>query len=310
MHPGGPRFDHPVTENGYAWWYIDALSDDGRHGITAIGFIGSVFSPYYAWARRRGPADPLNHCALNVAVYTAGSGRWAMTERGSTRVVRDAATLAIGPSAMHWSGDALQISVDERCAPLPRRLRGSIRLMPQTLHTQCFALDEHGRHRWTPFAPRARVEVHFAEPDLEWSGSGYFDSNTGDEPLEDAFAGWTWSRASLPGRTVVLYDTAARGGEARSLALQFAAEAQPIEPPSVAGLPRTRWGLARQTRTDRGQAARVVKTLEDAPFYSRSLLDTQLLGFRGQAVHESLCLDRFRSRWVQCLLPFRMPRLR
>ncbi len=35
------------------WWYVDALSDDGRHGLTLIAFIGSVFSPYYAWARRR-----------------------------------------------------------------------------------------------------------------------------------------------------------------------------------------------------------------------------------------------------------------
>ena len=62
----------PVGRDGYAWWYVDALSDDGQHGLTIIAFIGSVFSPYYAWARRRGPADPLNHCALNVALYGTG----------------------------------------------------------------------------------------------------------------------------------------------------------------------------------------------------------------------------------------------
>ena len=45
------RFDTPVPDGGYAWWYLDALSDDGRHGLTVIAFIGSVFSPYYAWAR-------------------------------------------------------------------------------------------------------------------------------------------------------------------------------------------------------------------------------------------------------------------
>jgi carotenoid 1,2-hydratase len=52
----------------------------------------------------------------------------------------------------------------------------------------------------------------------------------------------------------------------------------------------------------------VRQTLEDAPFYSRSLLQTQLLGSPATAIHESLDLDRFASRWVQCLLPFRMPR--
>ena len=49
-----PRFDRPVPPNGYLWWYLDALSDDGRHGFTIIAFVGSVFSPYYAAARRRG----------------------------------------------------------------------------------------------------------------------------------------------------------------------------------------------------------------------------------------------------------------
>jgi len=33
-----------------------------------------------------------------------------------------------------------------------------------------------------------------------------------------------------------------------------------------------------------------------------------LLGESVTAMHESLSLDRFRARWVQMLLPFRMPR--
>ena len=97
-----PAFDIPVAPGGYAWWYLDALSDDGRHGITVIAFIGSVFSPYYARARRRAGsagADPLNHCAVNVALYNRGAGgarggqRWAMTERGHGQVQRDAHNL-------------------------------------------------------------------------------------------------------------------------------------------------------------------------------------------------------------------------
>ena len=33
-----PPFDTPVPPGGYRWWYLDALSDDGRHGITLIAF--------------------------------------------------------------------------------------------------------------------------------------------------------------------------------------------------------------------------------------------------------------------------------
>jgi hypothetical protein len=31
---GAPRFDQPVAPGGYLWWYVDALSDDGRYGLT------------------------------------------------------------------------------------------------------------------------------------------------------------------------------------------------------------------------------------------------------------------------------------
>ena len=50
------------------------------------------------------------------------------------------------------------------------------------------------------------------------------------------------------------------------------------------------------------------QTLEDAPFYARSVIATRLRGEDVTAVHESLSLDRFRAPWVQAMLPFRIPR--
>ena len=119
---GGPRFDRTVAAGGYAWWYVDALSDDGAHGLTIIAFIGSVFSPYYALARAAaGAADPLNHCALNVALYGERGKRWAMTERGrAARAARRARVCSIGPSALRWDGDRARRSTSTRVAvPLP-----------------------------------------------------------------------------------------------------------------------------------------------------------------------------------------------
>ena len=154
---------------GYVWWYVDALSDDGDHGITVIAFLGSVFSPYYAWARRRGRGDPLRHCALNVALYGTRR-RWAMTERRDAAVQRGADFLAIGPSTLDWDGSTLTIRIDEIAVPLPRRIRGTLRLYPSALETRTLALDAAGLHRWRPIAPCARVEVAMDSPGLSWSG--------------------------------------------------------------------------------------------------------------------------------------------
>jgi carotenoid 1,2-hydratase len=314
----GPRFDIAVAPGGYAWWYLDALSDDGHHGLTVIAFIGSVFSPYYAWARGRsagGFAEALNHCVFNVALYGTGrSGhgkRWAMTERGARHVERSASHLRIGPSAVEWDGDTLTLHIDEVTAPWPARIRGTLRLHPAALMGQVHALDGAGAHRWQPIAPCARVEVDLAQPAWRWSGPGYFDSNHGERALERDFVRWDWSRATLAdGRTLALYDVTRRQGAPLSLALAFDTDGsvQAFEAPPRASLPPGGWRVDRATRSDAGSVAKVEQTLEDAPFYARSVVSASLLGQPVKAVHESLSLERFSAPWVRMLLPFRMPR--
>jgi carotenoid 1,2-hydratase len=304
-----PGFDVRVAAGGYAWWYVDALSDDGTLGLTLIAFVGSVFSPYYAWARRGGDSDPRNHVALNVALYGTRGKRWAMTERGrgSLRLSRD--TFVVGPSTVAWRGDALCFDIDEVSVPWPGRLRGSVRVHPQAVVARSYPLDVAGRHRWCPIAPAARVEVDLARPGLRWSGHAYVDSNFGDEPVADPIRRWHWSRTALPGGTAVMYDVEERDGRRDLLALRFsdAGDAEPFEAPPERVLPRTGWRIHRATRAEGGEAT-VLRTLEDTPFYARSLVRHAVLGQPREGVHESLDLDRFRSPVVQAMLPFRMPR--
>lgn len=302
-----------MARNGYAWWYLDALSDDGRHGLTVIAFLGGVFSPWYAWARRRpGGADPLEHCALNVALY-GERRRWALTERPAGAVERGPDHLRIGPSALRWEGDSLLVSVREVTAPVPRPLRGEIRLRPAAgLNSRGFTLDPAGRHRWRPIAPAARVEVAMERPALNWTGAAYFDTNDGDAPLEQDFERWDWCRAPLPGGGAgVLYNVEPRGGGARSLALRVRPDGgvEDAPPPPPSRLPPTRlWRMPRPFRAEAGAEPRVARTLEDTPFYSRSVVSTRIFGESVEAVHESLSLDRFRAPWTQAMLPFRVPR--
>ena len=268
-----------------------------------------MFSPYYAQARRRGAADPRNHCAFNVALNGA-VGRWSMTERGGAQLRTGPDLLQIGPSAVHWDGRAFDFRIAETGCPLPRALRGRVLVQPSCLPARQFALDAQGRHRWSPLAPRARIDVHFEQPSLRWQGEAYLDSNAGSRPLEQDFRGWTWSRAALPGGTAVFYDVQPLRDPPRAWSLQFDAggAARALLPPASSVLPASLWGIARHTRCEPPHRARVLRTLVDAPFYARSLLSTRIAGRAVTAVHESLNLERFRSRWVQTLLPFRMLR--
>lgn len=312
-----------MPAGGYAWWYIDALSDDGSQGLGIIVFIGSVFSPYYAHARhrqaRRGgvddpakSADPLDHCAFNVALYGERGARWSMTERRRDRVERDATRLAIGPSAIEWIGDGLRLRLDEMGAPLPRPIRGTIEIRPDALASHRVSLDAAGHHRWGVIAPSARIDVRLDAPDLSWSGSAYFDTNRGSAPLEHDFVEWDWSRAHLAdGRTAVVYDVTRRGDDGRlAIADCFDASGRvvPFEPPPTAALPTSRWGLKRSTRSEASAAPLITMPLEDGPFYSRSIVSARWMGQPVTTVHEHLSLERFDRRWVRALLPFRIPR--
>lgn len=307
-------FRTPVTRDGYVWWYIDGMSDDGNYGLAIIAFIGSVFSPYYAWARRRSPADPENFIALNMALYGKGPHRWCMTERGRGALDRDRTMLQIGPSALHLEGDSLVIRIDETTVPLPRALKGEVRVHPEALTAKTFDLDADGRHRWSPIAPRCRLEVAMESPSLRWNGGGYLDRNQGTRPLEDDFSYWDWSCARVNDDNLILYDTtwrhrdenSRRNGRSLGFLVDRHGQALAIETPPRRPLPANNWQVPRNTQSD-GEA-RVVDTLEDTPFYSRSVIETHLMGKTVTAMHESLSLDRFDRRWVQMLLPFRMPR--
>jgi carotenoid 1,2-hydratase len=303
-----PTFDRPILPGGYQWFYLDGVSDDGAHGIVVIALLGNPFSPAYAraCAVERAP-DPLGFAAMHVALYGRGA-RWALTERRIDARGRGADGVAIGPSTMRWEGGRLVVDLDE-VAPWTRaKVRGLVTFAPDDVTRASFALDAHGKHRWWPIAPRGTLEVRLAEPRVSFRACGYYDANAGDEPLAAAFRGWTWSRAhAADGRTWVTYDVQAKRGaeEARALAIRGSAIDAMEAPPSRA-LGRTRWGLAREARVEGGFRPRIVATLEDGPFYARSIVETRLGGAPVRAVHETLSCERLERRAVRFLLGFRM----
>ncbi|MCC6007403.1 MAG: carotenoid 1,2-hydratase [Rhodobacteraceae bacterium] len=272
-----------------------------------IGFIGSVFSPWYRWSGRRNPA---NHCCLNVATYGPG-GRWTMTDRGEAALSLSADTLEIGPSRMVWTGSALEVHIDERTWPHMHRLRGVVRVHPAALTGVELALDPGGVHVWRPFAPVADIEVALDAPGWTWRGHGYFDANFGTAALEADFRYWTWARLPWRDGAAAFYDATRRDGSLLEEALAFdrTGAVRRIEaPPPRARLARSLWALRREARADPGTTPRQVKPMLDAPFYCRSAISTRIHGETCTGVHEALDLDRFASPWLKPMLAVKVPR--
>ena len=275
-----------------------------------IAFIGGVFSPYYAAARRRGPADPLDHCAFNVCLYLPSAKRWTLTERGRETVERSCDLLRIGPSALRWDGARLRITLDEATPLRGLPVRGEIVVTPGPLQPQSFALDTAGRHLWRPLSVAASVEARLDQPDLAWRGEGYLDHNVGQAPLDRDFHDWTWRRttADAQGRCVLFYDLRERSGVRRRLALAFEEGAASLfdDPGRVREAAPTAYGLRRRLSAT-ARRAWVVRAFEDSPFYARSSLSLDLDGTRRLMMHEALSLDRFNSPVMQWALPYRIP---
>jgi carotenoid 1,2-hydratase len=274
--------------------------------------LGNVFSPYYAFARRKTPANPLNHCAINVALYGRSTKHWAMTERTRHDVQRTPTLLEIGPSSVSWDGNSLTFVIDERCVPVPLRCKGKVRVFPSGIANVATQLDPSGLHWWLPLAPTARVQVEFEHPNNTWAGDGYLDCNFGQQPLEDAFKRWNWSRGKTKNDTIIFYDVETRCGAQISLAKIYDQAGHPRDLPSQdnATLPNTLWRISRRTNCDKNAKPQIVKTLEDTPFYARSLMQTTIESHRITMMHESLSLERFANPIVRAMLPFRMPRRR
>jgi carotenoid 1,2-hydratase len=195
-----------------------------------------------------------------------------MTDRGHSALRQTSDMLTIGPSSLHWTGTQLVVNVDEISSlPAISRMRGQITLTPPALTQVELPLTADGAHVWRPFAPIARISVDLEAKGWQFDGHGYFDSNFG--------IGFT-----------------PKG------------QAAHVSAPGSARFNRTLWALARTTRADPGCRPKQVKSMLDAPFYSRSVVETMLNGERVQGVHEALDLDRFASPVVKSMLACRVPR--
>ncbi|MEO1701261.1 MAG: carotenoid 1,2-hydratase [Pseudomonadota bacterium] len=291
------------------------MSDCGQFGLSVIAFVGSVFSPYYAWSGRK---DPEDHVCINVALYAPGASRWSMTERRKSRLKRDPFNFKVGPSSLHWTNGKLVIEFDEVSPPyppfqwLPKRIKGTITVTPKAVTSRVFDIDTNGKQRWWPIAPSGKVDVRIQKGGIpDWTGHSYLDSNWGTEPLEATFHHWDWARGSAAGDgAMIFYDTQRRDGTRGMIcvAIDRDGNVEDVPTPPRQNVKGGAWGVQRNAHCDEDFMPFVATSYEDGPFYLRAKVHTQISGKPLDLMHESFSGDRFATWWVKMMLPFRMPR--
>ncbi|MGV8938186.1 MAG: carotenoid 1,2-hydratase [Allorhizobium sp.] len=275
-----------------------------------------MFSPYYHWSGRHQPED---HVAFNIALYTPTGDFWAMTERGRANLSRDAERLAIGESTMEMRDGKLLIRFAETalCWPgqrlWPKAISGTIEITPAIVCNDLFFLDGKGHHVWSPRMPSATASIACeALPGGGWHGRAYHDTNFGDRPIEQDFIGWDWARGSAgpDGDTVIFYDALLRTGERRRLGLRTDGQGglQTVDMPERREMPKAFWGVRGGIACEDAGSPKILRRLEDSPFYTRSLVETVMSGKPLTMVHETLDCIRLSNPLVRLMLPFRMPR--
>lgn len=234
-----------------------------------------------------------------------------MTDRGTSALRTSPDTFTVGPSSMHWTGSELVIDINEVSSlPLISRVRGQITLTPSAITNVELPLTRDGAHIWRPFAPVSRINVDLEAKGWQFDGHGYFDSNFGTRSLETDFSYWTWGRYPTRTGATCFYDATRRDGTALEAAVTFSntGDAQTVIAPPRTNFKRTLWALRRETRADPDMTPKQIKPMLDAPFYSRSVVQTKINGETVQGVHEALDLNRYANPLLKPMLAVRVPR--
>ncbi len=215
------------TPGAYEWWYFDALSDDGRHALTCIWFLGNPFSPYYRRAAAGRPADPFRHNALFFALYRDGRLHAYHFTRFLSSQIRAGEALPLdlrfGDNRLTASPGGWHLALSDENANC-RRLDAALTFAaPPLVPAETQDILRETSHWWLPAAPFCRVagRLTLREPhnpgaeEIVFAGAGYHDHNWGRLPFAADIRDWYWARAALDGeRAAILYHVRPRHGKA------------------------------------------------------------------------------------------------
>ncbi|MCP3135865.1 carotenoid 1,2-hydratase [Pyxidicoccus xibeiensis] len=300
MRPPGHLAALPDEAGAYRWFYADVTA--GPFSAVCIFMLGSLFSPRYSVAARRG-GRPVEHSAVNFALYHEGVRRlWVLSEYARAEV-ESPGRLRIGRSSLTYGdGGTVRMEVDDWTAPWGRPVRASLTLEPMTPVGEVVQLMPELPHYWQALAPRAQARLDVPTLGIKADGLGYHDTNHGDELLGARLSGWHWARTHRHGETVVDYHLPDGVAPLRVVAGEGGVRCErgltsELRPTNITG-----WGLRVPSRLHAGnQLVGEPRLLESSPFYARLEARQGALDSMGEVAD----FRRFHSPFIRWMAHFR-----
>ncbi|MFY2562506.1 carotenoid 1,2-hydratase [Corallococcus terminator] len=291
----------PSKAGAYRWFYADVTA--GPYSAVCIFMLGSLFSPRYSVAARRG-GRPMEHSAVNFALYHEGVRRlWVLSEYPHAEV-ESAGRLRIGRSTLTYGeGGTVRMDVEDWTAPWGRPVSARLTLEPLTPVGEVVRLMPELPHYWQALAPRARARLEVSSLGVKAEGLGYHDTNHGEELLGERLAGWHWARTHREDATTVVdYHLPDGVAPLRMTACEQGVRCErgpgPLTRPTVI----TGWGLRVPSRLQTGnEEVGEARLLESSPFYARLEARKGALDCMGEVAD----FRRFHSPFIRWMAHFR-----
>ncbi|RKH71460.1 carotenoid 1,2-hydratase [Corallococcus interemptor] len=290
----------PDAAGAYRWFYADVTA--GPYSAVCIFMLGSLFSPRYSVAARRG-GHPLAYSAVNFALYHQGVRKlWVLSEYPSVDL-QGPGRLRIGRSTLtHAVDGTVRMDVDDGTAPWGRPVRASLTLRPLTGRGAEVQLMPGLPHYWQPLAPRSEARLEVSTLGVTAEGMGYHDTNHGQELLGARLSGWHWARTHHANQTVVDYHLPDGVAPVRMVAGANGVVCERGPAPETRPTNLTGWGLRVPARLHTGnEVVGEPRLLESSPFYARLESRRDTLDTMGEVAD----FRRFHSPFIRWMAHFR-----
>ncbi|MGN8226645.1 hypothetical protein [Gracilimonas sp. BCB1] len=287
--------DFNKSFGGYEWWYFDGLSEDGQQGFVIIFYQTNPFSTQYIRDLEGDKVKEASYPAISVSLYKGGKTvyySFLEYEKDEFSWDEDKKKLSVQNDSVSYIFDekeaGFKITLNQQL-PSGHKVEGTVTGKAQPVNKSLIQSSSEDRHSWNLLYPQVSVVTKLnmigrnGEEELNFSGAGYHDHNTGQEPMKESFRDWYWGRYHFKDFTLIYYLMQKRNTEQFEAWLIDRENQQVLEKFSDAEMSyftRNWFGLksARKIELKAGKTIVNIQCrnkIDDGPFYQR---------FRGESI--------------------------